>query len=141
MLATCILTMARWRRCGATRSGWFLKANARRLRAEFLGTARRRKSQLAGDRLGLDGRQFFDQRLADRREQGFGRRFRGSVGQPVLGGDRVGRNLDAAGMQLIGNGEIVERDMRARGRRLVGRRCGDEFVEQRSEVAIPVRRS
>jgi len=39
-------------------------------------------------------------------------------------------------MQLVGDREVIERDVRARGRRLIGRRCGDEFVEQRSEFAI-----
>jgi len=39
-------------------------------------------------------------------------------------------------MQLVGNRQIVERDVGARRRRLVGRCCGDELVEQRGEVAI-----
>ena len=72
----------------------------------------------------------------DRREQRFGSGLGRSIGQPVLGRHGVGRDLDAAGMQLFGNGEIVDRCMRRRGLCLVGRRCGDEFVEQRSEIAI-----
>ena len=38
-------------------------------------------------------------------------------------------------MQLVGHGKVVERDMRTRGRLLFGGRRGDQFVEQRREVA------
>ena len=139
--ATCMRCSARCLMCGATRSGWFFSAKARRSLPKSAGR-RIFEAEFRRDRVRLDGGQFggsgaagVPSRIRPRRaaQRVPPRRPRPPA---VFRGGRLAGHLDAAGMQLFCDRQIVERDCRPRRRSPRLFRRHEQVVEQRSEIAF-----